>query len=78
MKLRVISPIGNLFEGEVQRVLLPGTAAPFVVLRGHAPLISSLIAGKVCYTTTDGKDGEVAIEGGFVEVRDNNIVVCTE
>lgn len=78
MKLRVISPTGNLFEGEVQRVLLPGAAAPFVVLRGHAPLISSLIAGKVSYIAADGKDGEVAIEGGFVEVRDNNIVVCTE
>lgn len=78
MKLRVISPTGSLFEGEVRRVLLPGAKAPFVVLRGHAPLISSLTEGKVCYTTVEGVEGEVAIKGGFAEVKDNRVVVCTE
>lgn len=78
MKLLVISPTGNLFEGEVQRVLLPGAKAPFVVLRGHAPLISSLVAGRVCYTTAEGSTGELMIGGGFAEVKDNKIVVCTE
>lgn len=78
MQLHIISPTGNLFEGEVQRVLLPGAKAPFVVLRHHAPLISSLTAGKVCYTAEDGQEGSVAISGGFVEVRDDKIVVCTE
>ena len=78
MRLRVISPRGGVFEGEVQRVLLPGALAPFVVLRHHAPLISSLTKGKICYTTPEGEVGEVALEGGFVEVRNDNIVVCTE
>jgi F-type H+-transporting ATPase subunit epsilon len=58
--------------------LLPGAKAPFVVLRHHAPLISSLTAGKVCYTTEDGQEGSVAISGGFVEVRNDKVVVCTE
>lgn len=78
MILTIISPTGCLFEGEVQRVLLPGAKAPFVVLRGHSPLISSLEAGKVCYTTTDGTEGAVELSGGFVEVREDKIVVCTE
>jgi F-type H+-transporting ATPase subunit epsilon len=78
MKLLVISPTGNLFEGEVQRVLLPGAKAPFVVLRGHAPLISSLAEGKMGYTRVDGTEGEIALSGGFVEVKDEEIVVCTE
>lgn len=78
MHLRIISPTQKLFEGDVEKVLLPGTKAPFVVLRGHAPLLSSLTEGKICYTTTAGVAGEVAVEGGFVEVRNNSIVVCTE
>lgn len=78
MQLRVISPTGILFEGEVQRVLLPGTKAPFVVLTHHAPLISSLTPGGVCYTTPSGEEGRVEISGGFVEVKDDRIVVCTE
>lgn len=78
MLLRVISPRGGVFEGEVQRVLLPGTKAPFVVLRHHAPLISSLTAGAISYTAADGEVGELAISGGFVEVKNDTIVVCTE
>ncbi len=78
MHLRIISPAKPLFEGEVERVSLPGTKAPFVVLRGHAPLISSLTEGKVGYTTPTGEEGEVAISGGFVEVKENKVVVCTE
>lgn len=78
MQLRVISPKGALFEGEVQRVLLPGTKAPFVVLTHHAPLTSSLAKGKICYTLPDGTDGVLAVEGGFVEVKNDCIVVCTE
>lgn len=78
MQLKVISPVGSVFEGEVQRVLLPGTKAPFVVLRHHAPLISSLTKGTISYTAADGSLGEIAVEGGFVEVKNDNIVVCTE
>lgn len=62
----------------MQRVLLPGTKAPFVVLQHHAPLISSLANGKICYTTPDGEERVLAVEGGFVEVKNDCIVVCTE
>ncbi len=78
MKLRVISPVGTLFEGEVQRVLLPGAKAPFVVLPHHAPLISSLEAGRITYTSAEGSEGSLELSGGFVEVKSDTIVVCTE
>ena len=78
IRLRVLAPTGDLFCGEVAKVSLPGTKAPFVVLPGHAPIISSLEEGKIGYVTADGQSGAIEIEGGFVEVRDNTIVVCTE
>lgn len=78
MTLKIISPRGAVFEGEVQRVLLPGTKAPFVVLQRHAPLISSLTKGNVVFTLADGTRQEVVVEGGFVEVKNDMIVVCTE
>lgn len=78
MLLRIISPTANLFEGEVTKVLLPGAKAPFVVLRSHAPLISSLTSGRVVFTKADGSEERVEVGGGFVEVREDTIVVCTE
>ncbi len=78
MKLHIISPSGTLFEGEVQRVALPGAKSPFVVLRHHAPLISLLTSGGVGYTLPDGTEGRVEISGGFVEVRNEVVTVCTD
>jgi F-type H+-transporting ATPase subunit epsilon len=78
LQLHIISPTGEVFNGSVAKVLLPGTKAPFVVLRHHAPLISSLTAGRIAYTAEDGSEGALEISGGFVEVRDDRVVVCTE
>lgn len=78
MELRVVAPEGDVFKGQVSRVSLPGSKAPFVVLPGHAPIISSLEEGVVKYTSADGSEGVIEISGGFVEVRDNNIIICID
>lgn len=78
IQLRVISPTGEVYCGEVAKVSLPATKAPFVVLYGHAPIISSLEEGCIGYTTLEGESGSIAISGGFVEVRANRVLVCTE
>ena len=78
IRLRVLAPTGEVFGGEVAKVLLPGSKAPFVVLPGHAPIISSIEEGVVKYTSADGSEGVIEISGGFVEVRDNNIIICID
>ena len=77
MKLRIITPNEALFEGEVESVTLPGTAGSFSVLNNHAPIISSLESGKVVVRTQDGSQ-DYPLNSGFVEVRDNIIIVCIE
>ena len=49
MILKVISPEKQYLCCEVTAVELPGTKGRFMVLRGHAPLISSLTEGFVRY-----------------------------
>ena len=39
---------------EAAAVFLPGSAAPFEVLPGHAPIISTLEAGTVRWRLTEG------------------------
>ena len=78
LRLHIISPSGELFDGVVARVLLPGAKAPFVVLPMHAPLISSLTAGVIRYTEVGGEEHSVEVSGGFVEVKDDVVRVCTE
>ena len=77
MTLQIITPTGCVLQTKVTRVFLPGSASAFEVLKGHAPIVSTLYKGKVRYGV--GEDlREYDVKGGFVKVEDNTITVCTE
>lgn len=66
-----------MFHGEVESVLVPGMVGSFEILKDHAPIISTLTKGRVEYTEKDGKK-QFGIEGGFVEVKRNEVNLCVE
>ena len=77
MTLKIITPLGCAVEAGVEKVFIPGGAGAFEVLKDHAPLVSTLSAGKVKYGTGDALE-EYSVTGGFVKVENNTIIVCTE
>lgn len=77
LTLEIMAPDKPLFKGEVLQVTLPGRRAPFTVLYNHAPLLSSLSAGKICWKDAGG-GSELVVDGGFVEVYANTVTVCVE
>lgn len=74
MLVEVITPDAVVFSGEADSVKLPGTLGQFEVLNNHAPLISSLDAGKVIVKTAKGQE-DFEINGGIVEILNNKIIV---
>ena len=76
MKVTIVSPEKTLYEGEVEGVKLPGTLGRFEVLKGHAPIISTLVAGTV--ECISNEPYQITVSGGFVEVANNAISVCVE
>lgn len=77
IELEIVSPEKRLFTGMVERVNLPGVKAPFTVLYNHAPLVSILSAGNIKWKV--GKDEQqMAVKGGFVEVKDNKVSALVE
>ena len=78
LKLEILSPNGNLFSGEVESVHLPGSYIPFEVLKGHAPIISSLSKGEIRLTTSQGEAKSISISGGFAKVKNDIVTVCVE
>jgi len=77
MLLEIVTPDQKVFEGEVNAVSFPGSDGEFQVLNSHAPLISSLGKGPVRISAA-GKDEELIIDGGVVEVLNNKIIVLAE
>jgi ATP synthase F1, epsilon subunit len=76
LHIKIVSPECILFEGEAERITMPGTLGEFEVLVNHAPIISSLSQGVVTCTGTETK--EFNVSSGFVEVNDNNVTLCVE
>lgn len=78
LHLDIVSPEKEIFRGEVDSVTLPGDSGAFMILPKHAPIVSSLKAGVVSYTTTDGQEHTLDIRGGFVEMNNNRVSACVE
>ena len=75
--MTIVSPEKELFNGEVERVTLPGTMGSFSILPQHAPIVSSLGAGTLVYVT-GGEEHALDIQSGFVEMSNGKVAVCIE
>lgn len=73
LKVSVISPEKILFEGESASVVAPAFDGEVGILENHAPMMTLLGKGSL-------RLGEkrFEIEGGFLQVVDNNVRVVTE
>lgn len=78
MHLTVLTPEQKFFEGNVSIVRVPGVDGKFAILQGHAPIISALEKGSLSFKTEDGKETEVTITGGFIEVLRDRISVLAQ
>ena len=76
LQLSIVSPEKSIFDGDVKIVTLPGTLGSFSILPGHAPIVSSLQAGTLSYTTMEGEERTIDIQGGFVELSDGTVSAC--
>jgi len=78
VEFELVSPERLLVSKPVDMVVVPGAEGDFGVLRGHAPLISTLRLGVI-----DVHDGGVVAErifvaGGFAEVTAERCTVLAE
>jgi F-type H+-transporting ATPase subunit epsilon len=80
MELEILTPERKLFSGNVYGIQLPGISGSFEVLEKHAPLVSALGAGnvKVLNDKSGNNNTIYKINGGFMEVINNRVVVLVE
>jgi F-type H+-transporting ATPase subunit epsilon len=64
--LRVLSPLGTVFEGQARSATLPTTEGEIEVLAHHMPLVAVLTDGEMIVDTGE-KKLSIAIAGGFLD-----------
>lgn len=77
LKVSVISPEQTLFEGEVESVTAPAFDGEVGILTSHAPMMTLLGKGTL-RLGANGSKGSFQVEGGFLQVIDNQVRVVTE
>ncbi len=74
MKLTILKIDKPIYMGDFDKVYLPASEGDIEILPGHAPFMTSLKSGKVKYFF-DGKEENIEIKSGFVEVNKLEVLV---
>ena len=74
----LVSPAKELFSGEVDHVIAPGTEGEFGVLVNHAPFMSTLKNGVVRVLEGDRTTMRLFVRGGFADVTPAGLTILAE
>jgi F-type H+-transporting ATPase subunit epsilon len=64
-------------DSDIDVVVAPGTAGELGILPSHAPFITSLAPGEL-RLRKGNEETSMVITGGFLEVRDDKVVILAE
>ena len=79
LHVEVVSPERILFSGDAKFVKARTTDGEIAFLSDHAPFIGALGIGEVVVALEDNDERvHVAVHGGFVEVRENNVSLLSD
>lgn len=77
--VEVVSPAKVLYTGEAEMVVCRSVDGEIAFLADHVPYLGALSACVVrVLPGGGGEETRIAISGGFVEVRDNRVVILAD
>jgi F-type H+-transporting ATPase subunit epsilon len=78
LKLEILTPNGEIFNGDVVSVVLPGEEGEFGVLPHHASLSTLLEAGVIDIELENKSVESILINWGVVQVDEEKVIVLVE
>jgi len=75
--LEIVTPEGEILREMVSAIVVPAAMGSMGILADHAPLVTALDIGILEYTKADQKN-QIAITSGFMEVKDNEVMVLVQ
>ena len=78
LNFSLVSPARELFSGEVDHVIAPGSVGEFGVLPMHAPYMTTLKHGLVRVLNEGDADMLIYVRGGFADVTPDGLTILAE
>jgi len=76
-KVEILSPGKLIFQGEAEKIVLPGEKGQLGILKDHAPFLTSLTKGTIRVKLAK-KEERFEIESGFAEVNERGLTVLVK
>ena len=79
MHVELVSPERILYSGDAEMVICrTKDGGDVAFLADHAPFLGALEIWPVTVRTTEGDDVVAAVHGGFVHVRENEVILLSD
>lgn len=75
--LEIVTPERKVYEEDANMIIVKGVEGELGILPNHVPLVTPLKIAPVI-VKKDGKEQIIAVNGGFMEVRKNKVVILAE
>jgi F-type H+-transporting ATPase subunit epsilon len=77
-EVEVVSPAKVLYTGEAEMVICRSVDGEIAFLAHHVPYLGALDPCVVRLIAESGDETRLAVSGGFVEVRDNRVIILAD
>jgi F-type H+-transporting ATPase subunit epsilon len=78
LRVELCAPECDPSEFEAHEAVIPGAMGVFTVLPGHTPMLSTLGTGVVYVRCADGAERYFAVNGGFVQIVKDRLLVLAQ
>lgn len=77
LQFELVTPERLVFQEMVDQVTLPTTLGEITILPNHQDLVANLVSG-IAHLTRGTVEEDVAVSGGFIEVKKNSVRVLAD
>ncbi|HIV56298.1 MAG TPA: F0F1 ATP synthase subunit epsilon [Candidatus Anaerobiospirillum stercoravium] len=76
--LNVVSGVGSMYSGRVRAMAITGSEGELGIRHGHTPLITTIKSGMVSLVDDQGKQDQIYLAGGILEVQPEEVTVLAD
>jgi F-type H+-transporting ATPase subunit epsilon len=77
IRLDIVTAERMVYSEEVDEVVAPGVDGELGILPEHSPLMTMLVPGELM-VKQDGTEINLAVSGGFMEVRPDRVIILAD
>lgn len=77
-RLKIISPTGLFFGGDIERIVVRGTEGEFAILPKHTPLTTALAISSFYMILGEKEQKKGTLLGGLVTINPDETIILTD